>query len=562
MAGIYGVLNIGKTSLLTQQTAIEVTSHNIANVNTEGYTRQVAAIETGNVVQGAAGLMGTGSRIGQIQRSYDSFLGAQINTESGRLGKWQVKEESLRRVEISFNDSMGFGLSKAISDFFNEWQNLSVSPESESSRQALLGKGYILSESFKKASSDINQLIKDIDDSFQSKIGQVNEIVSNLANLGTNIQESEISNNNANDLRDSRDLKVKDLAKLLDVTINDTNDDQATISTGSGGRPLVISNKTFEIGSSISEFDATVHSLNWKNVNGVQTNIEADISNGELKGLLEVRETIQGYRDKVNRLAAEIIRKVNDTHGEGYGLDGSTGVDFFNPLSVTTVASNLNAGTGVFSSSGIADPQEVSTDHFELTFTSSTEFTLNNLTTGASSGTHTFTSGTEISALQERGINLVISGSPESGDKFRVNTFGSAAESMGINTAVFSNSKKIAASGSGLFGDGSNARSIASLLREKVMGRTVGASSGTFTFSDFYSSLVGTVGNDTRQAIDAAALSDALKLQIENRREQSSGVSLDEEMISLIKFQQAYNASARIISVAQEMLDSLINSVR
>jgi|SRR3989338_9062055 len=562
MTNIYGVLNIARWALLSQQTAVEVTGHNIANVNTEGYTRQQAIIDAAPPISITPGQIGTGVRVTEIRRAYDNFLGSQIISETNILGKWNVKEESLNRAEVVFNETTGGGLNKNLSEFWSSWQNLSLNPAGETERQAVLGKGKLLSDTFNKLSADLKRIRDDIDKKIVSTVDEVNQWTSQIAELNKVIHEAEVTGENANDLRDKREVTIKKLAEKIDITYYEESNKQIVVYTANG-RPLVTGQYAFQLQAVTNGENAALHDVKWKNVDGTLTDITSDLTGGNLAGLIEARDSnVQQYLKKLDILSATIVREVNKKHVTGYGLDKSTGVNFFNNLSVTTKTGDSNTGSATISSGSVSNPQVVAVDNYEVRFTSSTQYTIYNTTQSASSGTFTFLSGSSITFFQQSGITVSISGSASAGDRFIISASEDSSGVMSLNSTVEGNTKKVAAAKSEAAGDGDNALSIADLQGGLTMGGVSGAASGTYTFDDYYNAIVGTVGIDTATAKDSVKQREAVKLQLENRRETISGVSLDEEMTNLIKFQHAYGAAAKLISTVDELLTTLMNTVR
>jgi flagellar hook-associated protein 1 FlgK len=562
MTNIYGVLNIARWALLSQQTAIEVTGHNIANVNTEGYTRQQAIIEAAPPISTIPGQIGTGVRITEIKRAFDNFLDSQINSETNILGKWSVKEESLSRAEVVFNETTGGGLNRNLGEFWSAWQNLSLNPTGETERQSVIGKGKLLSDTFNKLSADLKIIRDDIDKKVVSTIDEVNTLTGQIAELNKIIHEAEVTGENANDLRDKRGMAIKKLSEKIDTNFYEESNNQVVVYTAKG-RPLVTGQYAFQLQAVSNGENAALHDVKWKNVDGTLTNITDDLTGGTLGGMIEARDSnVQQYLKKLDILSATIVKEVNKRHVTGYGLDKSTGVNFFSTLSVTAKVGNNNTGSATISSGSVTNPQIVATDNYEVQFLTPSSYTIFNTTQGASSGSFTFTSGTPITFFQQKGITLSISGSASSGDRFIISASENSASVMSVNSGVEANTKKIAAAKSEATGDGDNAISIAGLQGSLIIGGAAGAASGTFTFDDYYNSLVGTVGLDTATAKDNVRQREAVKLQLENRREAISGVSLDEEMTNLIKFQHAYGAAAKLIGVVDELLTTLLNTVR
>jgi flagellar hook-associated protein 1 FlgK len=258
-------------------------------------------------------------------------------------------------------------------------------------------------------------------------------------------------------------------------------------------------------------------------------------------------------------LAAGFVQEFNKIHQQGFGIDGSTGNNFFSALTTTVFTNTANTGSATLTATN-GDPSNISVDKYEITITGSNSFTLDNLTTGASSGTFTFTSGSTFNLAN--GFAVTISGTPASGDKFKLSVSESAARDFSVASGVSSNSNKIAA-GLNSSTDGSNALELVALQSKLVFdGITIdSAGSGTFTFDEFYSSIVSAVGIDSFSSQATYSQQEAILLQLNTRRESVSGVSIDEELINMIKFQQAYNAAARLIGVVDELLDTVISQV-
>jgi flagellar hook-associated protein 1 FlgK len=560
---IYGALNIARWALLSQQTAVEVAGHNIANVNTEGYTRQQAVIEASHPIPTIPGQIGTGVKVTEIKRAYDNFIGSQINSETNLLGKWTSKEEALSRAEVVFNETTGGGLNKYLNEFWSSWQNLSLNPAGETERQAVIGKGKLLSDTFNKLSTDLKRIRDDIDKKIVSTVDEVNQLTGQVAELNKTIHESEVTGENANDLRDKRDIIIKKIAEKIDVNYYEDSANKQVIVYTANGRPLVTGQYAFQLQAVQNAENAALHDVKWKNVDGTLTDLSSDLTGGNLAGLIESRDSnVQQYLKKLDILSASIVKEVNKRHVTGYGLDKSTGVNFFNALSVTTKAGASNTGSAAVSSGSLSNPQVAATDNYEVRFTSSSSYSIYNATQGASSGTFTFSSGSAIAFFQQKGITVSISGSASSGDRFVISASENSAGTMAVNSTVEANTKKIAAAKSEASGDGDNALSIGSLQSSLIVGGSPGAAYGTYTFNDYYNAVVGTVGLDASTAKDNVKQREAVKLQLENRRENISGVSLDQEMTDLIKFQHAYGAAAKLIGVVDELVTTLLSTVR
>ncbi|MBW1700778.1 MAG: flagellar hook-associated protein FlgK [Deltaproteobacteria bacterium] len=463
MTGIYGViLNSGRGALLAQQKAIEITGHNIANVNTPGYSRQRVNLAANDPLYSGIGLMGGGVRATEIQRIYDRFLGLQINNENQNLGRWEARKGALERVEIIFDESSGYGLNQAMSEFWNAWQDLANNPSGHVERVTLLAKSETMATTFNNMYSNLEQVQKDIDTSIRGTVEEINLIAQQVADLNQKIVEVEVNGQNANDYRDSRDLLLRELSSMIDINTFENNDGSVTVSVGSG-KPLVESIFAWSLSTETNA--SGLQDIVWVDSDGNTTDITNDISGGKLKGWIEARDVaIPDYLDRLDDLAANIISEVNALHSNGFGLDGSTGNDVFT---------------------------------------------------------------------------------------------GTSASDMAVNQLIADDVNLIAAAGSagGVPGDNSNAIAIANLQNDLLMG------GNTATFDDYFNSIVSDVGSGVQNATVNFNHQYSMVEHLDNYRESISGVSLDEEMVNLVKYQHAYNAAAKLISLVDELLNTVISMV-
>ena len=460
MPGIYGILNVASRALLVQQRAIDITGHNIANVNTPGYTRQRVNMETGVPIPFGSGMIGSGVRATEIQRIHDRFLGMQINIENQNLSKWEARKGALERSEIIFNESSGYGLNQAMSEYWGAWQDLANNPAGHTERMGLLATGETLAGTLNGLYAELEQLQKDLDTNIAGTVDQINLITEQIADLNQKVSQAEVSGQNANDYRDQRELLLNELSSMIDVNSFEDGEGKVTVLTG-GGRPLVQSNASWDLST---QMNAGFHDVVWTDRDGNTVDITQDISGGKLKGWLEARDTtIPDYMTRLDTLAGEMIAQVNAVHQGGFALDGSTGRDFFS---------------------------------------------------------------------------------------------GSSASDIAVNTAIVNDVDLIAASGTlgGVPGDNSNAIAVADLQNTLTVG-------GTATFDDYYNALVSDVGRGVQTATYNFEHQADMMTHMENYRESISGVSLDEEMVNLVKYEHAYQAAAKLVTAMDELLNTVINMI-
>ena len=466
MSNIMGLLTIGQTALLAHQKAIDITGNNIANVNTEGYSRQRLNLVQNSPVRVTNLTMSTGVSAEQsIQRFYDEFVNSQLNSENESLGRWEAQKSALEKIEVMFDEVSGYGLSTAMSDFFNAWQDLANNPSGHVERVQLVSAAETMTETFNQISSSIQEFQSDINTNVDNIVDEVNSITEKIAGLNQKITQVEVTGHNANDYRDERDLLVKELSKLIDIESFEDGNGNMTITVGDG-KPLVENSSAWEL---TTTDNGGVQDVFWKSSDGSTVNITNAIDDGELKGWIETRDVLlNDYSSRMDDLAAAIVDSVNTLHSGGTTLDGTitSGVNFFDPA-------------------------------------------------------------------------------------------GNDAATISVNADILSNVQLIAAADASedVPGGSGNAIAISELQNSSQ------ATLGNATFDSYYNSLVGDVGQDATSANFNYEHQTSMVNRLENQRQEISGVSLDEEMVNLVKFQHAYNAAAKIITTVDEMMQTLLGMI-
>jgi flagellar hook-associated protein 1 FlgK len=380
MSGLFGVLNMARWSALAQQTSIEVISHNVANANTPGFSRQKVYLETGRSVTSAIGQLGTGVRATEIYREYDSFVETQLNYEKQLLGNWQAQEYSFQRIEEIFSESSEYGLSAAMSKFWNAWQSLADNPSGLAERVGLLNAAETVVNDFNKKDQDLYTNMTDANSTIKGTVDEINALIDQAAELNEKIVFIETSGDNANDFRDQRGVVLDKLGEK--VGMNYFEDDRGQVTAFlENGRPLVQGLLSWHLAGDVNISNNNFYDISWDDGNGNLTDVTGSITRGELSGLLEMRDTtIPAYLEKVDRLAAGIINEVNKLHYYGYGTDGSTENNFFNPLSVVTGLSDDNTGGATINTGTIYDNTVLTHDDYEIRFTAADRYTVYNVT--------------------------------------------------------------------------------------------------------------------------------------------------------------------------------------
>ena len=345
---IYGMFNVASTALLTQQKALDVTANNIANVNTEGYSRQRINMEQNEPVRYQGGTLGTGVQANQyIQRVYDQFINAQLAESQSLSGRWDATLETLEKAELMFDETSGYGLNDALAQFWNSWQELSNTPSGYTERATLIGDTQNLTAIFNNLSEGLSEVQSDSDESITAAVDQINTLTSEIAELNLKIAEVEAGGHSANEFNDARDMKLRELSELIDINSFEDADGYLTI-TSVNGKTLVDRTSSWEL--TTHENTDGLQDVFWVSSSGAEENITDGISTGKLKGWIEARdETIVDYKDRLDELAAAIISEVNSLHTTGNTLDGTTGVDYF----TGTDASNISINTDIVNDSNL-----------------------------------------------------------------------------------------------------------------------------------------------------------------------------------------------------------------
>ncbi len=533
-------LNIAVRGLFTAQRSLNTVNHNLNNTNTPGYSRQqsVQAAARPMALFDGTGMMGTGSDVTGVKRIRDEYLDFKYWSENISLGEWKAKKEVLSDIEVTFNEPSNSGFTTIMNDFFNSLQELGKDPSSSAVRALVKQRGVTMAKYFNSTAAHFESLQQDVNYRIQTKVEEVNSCATQIQQLNRQIYISELDGNTANDLRDSRTLLVDKLSKIINIDANevvygklsDGREDKHFVITISG-KALVdhfsISKLAIEQRSEVKKVNAedigNLYDIKWADGNSLK------IRGGELKGYLDVRDGNEGavgpnlitspnykgipyYQKKLNEFVRIFARAFN----EGY-ID-TNGNKQFDLAEVSLTAGHAN-GYG-----------------YNTADTGIRFFTIK------AAGSLPVTSAAFLNGVTDpEGI---------------YNIYKSVtAKNITVGADIINDANKIATSSNAL--EAGNIETLGSLLKMR-------SNSGMFSEGapeDFMKSLVATLGIDSQQAKNYQANQQVIVTQITNRRLSDSGVSIDEEMANLVKFQQAYNASAKMIQTMGEIYNTLINKL-
>jgi len=596
MSGIGMVLNIATTALNAQQYGLGVTGQNIANVNTEGYSRQNPVLVAKQPLMYGGLLMGRGVDTEQVSRSSDQLIENKLMQEKANMSSSSEMEKYMQVLEGYFNENSGNSISTMLSDFWNRWYDISNNPSGTSERNSLYEQSALLSEQFNALSTDLIQIDADLTGAVNSGVEAINKITREIAQANDQIVSME-ANSVANDLRDKRNSLVSELNEYMDVKAFEQSNGSLTI-VGAKGCTLVQGNSSYDLEMGGANGDR----VTWQDSAGSYVDITNYLSNGKLGGWLDMRDEILAkYKLDLDALAKEVIWSVNQQHSQGVGLEGFS--------SVTGEYAVTNSGSAI-TSSGLSyqdkvddssktfkiwlfdnngdpydsDPVTTGLQGNPITITVTSGMTTDELVTAINNET-----GVQASLDSQNRLNISIDtgiagiatlGSLAFSDDdsnvlaaFGINTFftGFSSGDMGVNDAIGLNKNFIAAAqvgsdGAMASGNNNNALAITDLQNtplsisqwtcDRINGNT--QRSNISTLEDYYHSLVGSIGITSASVSRDRSFGEMMVNELSTIRDSISAVSLDEEMTNLIKFQHAYAAAAKLIGVSDEMLNTLL----
>ncbi|MBA2849783.1 flagellar hook-associated protein FlgK [Thermosulfuriphilus ammonigenes] len=327
MAGIYSALNIAKGAIINAQTAVHVTGQNVANVNTEGYSRQEVVSAPYPPTPTAVGPIGNGVKVEQIRRYFDAFTNMNLNLRRSDLGLLEAQKGGMRLVESLFNETGDTGLARMMDDFFAAWQDVANRPEGISERRALIEKARVLSEAISEKYNQLIGLESDIGLKLQDVVKEINQIAAQIADLNRQITAIESENRQANDLRDQRDKLVARLSELAEIRYFETSQGAYAIILGKGYNLVDI--------DSYWQLNLDGNDVYWQGHSGEMARLTSEeVSKGELGGWLRIREMISDDWNYERLTSTKTVYDLDgspladDTRWVELGLSGTITFDF------------------------------------------------------------------------------------------------------------------------------------------------------------------------------------------------------------------------------------------
>ena len=617
-------LSIGSSALQSLQKAINITGYNIANVNTEGYSRQVVNFSSTS----------GGVEITSIERNYNFYLSREVQDRTAGKSAADASSNLASRLSTLLTDP-ATSASGVLDNFFSAVQDVANNPSTTPERQVLLGEAQSLTDRFRFIDGRIEELGNEINLRKQTIVSDINGLTANIANL--NLQISEETNRTGTappDLFDARDRALTDLAELVGYTILENEDGSFNVTMG-GGQPLVSEFNSYNLSVFTSTTNPKALAIAGKTAN---SDISSRISGGELGGLIDFRtNSLEPAQAQLGLIATTLSASFNAQQALGLDLNGIAGTALFSSTSPTVVSSSSNSGSAVITAT-IADASALTGDRYQLSYDGA-NWSLKNIATGA-------TQAVAPPATVDGFTMTVASGAAAAGDSFLIDIVGTAAadfrvtlsdpEGVAAALPVRAN-EALANKGNGELSDLTvTATNVAPTLplasaltltfdsgnnRYNVTGgatttlaytpasdaagvsRTIGGITftlsgtpsngdvitienntsgsgdnrnmlvmvgleasnkveGSRTFTDEYNSLVTNVAVNARKADSASAAEDVLLQQATISRDNLQAVNLEEEAIQLMRYQQSLQAAVQLVSVADTVFQAMLSATQ
>ena len=540
-------LEIAMRGLYSSQRGMTNVSHNVDNTNTPGYSRQVVNQVAARplLVANSAGMLGMGSDVISVDRVRDVFLDEKYWSESQSLGEWSVKSTIIEDMQTIYNEPSENGYTKIINDFYSSLQQLSTDPSSLSTRAMVKEKGVAVAKYFNSVAKHFDNLQEDLNNMVNSKVSEINNIADQIRDLNLQIYDFEVMGNKANDLRDRRGYLVDKLSKVINCSAYE-------VETGlklPNGEPekrfmVTISGKALVDHENVVylKCESREENLNAEDINHLyevswEDGNKRNVKSGELKGCLDMRDRNDGltgingdnspnckgipyYQRKMNEFVRTFALSFNegimDSTGDGISEKTSGHV---NGYKLNSVSGDLESGIRFFTIKG-DDGKYIDSASFEAQA----------LAYAASNGVVDDPLTVDIDERLVEGYIMI------------------DARNFSIRFDVDDNpSINISASAiPGQVGNNDNLSNLMKMRHNPYMFKEG-------TPEDFVKTLISTMGVDSQQYAQYLDVQEGITTQIENRRQSVSGVSLNEEMTNLVKYQQIYGASAKMIQNKQEV---------
>ena len=574
MNNIFSGLSVGLRALETQRKSLDVTGHNIANANNENYNKQRAVHKAsypytapGLSNNGGAGQIGTGVEIAQIERVKDQFISSQIFNETQTSGYWEEMQRGLEKVEYILNEPSSSGIDSSINKFWNSLQDLSNNPGDNAARNMVRENAYNVIDSFQSVENQLNDYKESINDNLTNAAENINNITKKMADLNKQIVSVKGSGQSPNDLLDERDALYKDLSSLINVQSREDSLGNLVVSTN--GLQLVNGSDSYELKTEGFTDDNSIPKNEDRLIHS-QTGTEIEPTNGKIAAWMDMRdEKLDFYAGRLDKLANTMVSEFNTQHKAGYDANGVDGENFFKPidpdsdqsatsqLDLTTAIKDLENGLDKIAAGNknIDTFVELDTLGNDLSGNYQVEVTENESNSDQFDIVINDSEGNEVYSKDgidaEDPIQLTVDSNGDITDDSNPGAGNIANEDFTLTINETGN-RNISLDKA--IGNGENANALGNLFNtgEVIEGTSL---------EGYFRTIVTSVGAESSRSQQMKNNQDVVLKQLTTLDRSVSGVSLDEEMANLIKYQQSYSAAAKYINKTEELLDSLMTIV-
>ncbi len=567
--GLSSALQIGRSGLLTAQTAIELAGNNLANVATRGYSRQDLILAPAGVNEVSTGnFIGRGVQLLQIVRRTDEALSGRIRGSIADQSGSIVRQEIIGQVEALQNELTGIDLSSHLNDFFNAFGDLSNQPLDSSLRSLVIQRGETLVDFVKDLRTGLSDLREQLDTRIRNTASATNDLLGQVEALNKQISQTEGGAGGAHGLRDQRDQILGELSKFLDISVTEQNSGVVDIYVGS--TPIMLNGKSRGVEVEIETINGVVQHNVIVGADG--TSLKA--GSGELGALIDLRETIIDQTvGTLDDFAGQLIYQLNKVHSSGQATIGFKSVTGATQVLDATAALNDSASGIPFAPQHGSFQVHVTQKSTGQRVTTTINVDLDGINPAADTTLNSLTADLDgvgnisasINATGKLQLNVdssdfEITFSEDSSGALAslgINTFftGNNSFNIGINPLLKSNVGYLAAGQNHIPGDNRNAIALGELRENRF------DNLGGLSLTDMWSRHIETIGIQLDKANRQVEADTVVRSSLEAQHQNVSGVNADEEAINLLSFQRVFQASAKFLTIVDEMFDVILNTL-
>ena len=539
-----GIIGTALTGLMAFQRSMQTISNNVANVNTDGYSRQSTNLGSATATFDNGNYIGNGVDVTNVTRSYDKFISNNLRTSASALGDADRFQAMTKQVD-NLMANPETGMSNSMKSFFNAVNTVASDPTSLPARQVMTSEAKTLTTQFNSVSTQLESLRSQNNGYMQANIDDINTYTKNIADLNTKISAVTHGGGSKfpNELLDQRDQLLVKLSENVDVSVFTHADGAIDVFIGQG-QALISGDSRSKLSLSNSTTDSTQKDIlmNGQNVSG-------QFSSGSLAGTVRFRDQVlDPAQQQLGLVAAGLGISFNEVHKQGMDLNGTVGKDMFvfEPTEIPVYTKNGNQGGEINATFDRTTLNQLRASDYQLDYKagaySLTRLADNTKVVLPTGGLPTTVDGIKINEVK----------APTGTASFIIRPTYQAAKNI---NAVIVNPKEIAAAATAESGDNTNALALANLETKNTL-------IDNRTFNSSYQQMVAQVGSSTNAANVSLSAQKALNNQATEARANFAGVNLDEEAANLIKFQNAYQASSQVVAISRSLFDSLLGAIR